>query len=121
MRNILIYSLTCLLITSCKPPHAFVVNQQNLHHINQMPDLPQPFQIIDYKKLALKFDSTVFDFKTTGECWPLVWIDSSKKNFPQNVVGLYTAVGDVRQGPDHSKGMFMKPLLQWAPRSELHW
>jgi hypothetical protein len=59
-----------------------------------MPDLPQPFQIIDYKKLALKFDSTVFDFKTIGEGWPLVWIDSSKKNFPQNVVGLYTAVGD---------------------------
>jgi hypothetical protein len=92
------------------PPHAFVGNQQNLHRINKMPDLPQPFQIIDYKKLALKFDSTVFDFKTIGEGWPLVWIDSSKKNFPQNVVGLYTAVGDVRQGPDHNNGMFHEAL-----------
>ncbi|MEO6706389.1 MAG: hypothetical protein ABIN04_11155 [Ginsengibacter sp.] len=51
-----------------------------------MPDLPQPLQIIDYKKLALQFDSTVFDFNATGKFWPLVWIDSSKKNFSQNVV-----------------------------------
>jgi hypothetical protein len=75
-----------------------------------MPDLPQPFQIIDYKKLALKFDSTVFNFKAIGKFWPLVWTDSSKKNFSQNVVGLYTAIGDVRQGPDHNKGMFHEAL-----------
>jgi hypothetical protein len=75
-----------------------------------MPDLPRPFQIIDYKKLALKFDSTVFNFKAIGKFWPLVWTDSSKKNFSQNVVGLYTAIGDVRQGPDHNKGMFHEAL-----------
>jgi hypothetical protein len=66
-------------------------------------------QIIDYKKLALRFDSTVFDFNAKGKFWPMVWIDSSKKNFPQDVVGMYTAVGDVRQGKNN-KGMFHEAL-----------
>lgn len=86
------------------------VAQQSLQRVNEMADVPQPLKIIDYKKLALQFDSTVYDYKATGEYWPLVWIDSSKKNFPQNVVGLYTAIGDVRQGPDHNKGMFHEAL-----------
>ncbi|OQP62021.1 hypothetical protein A3860_30020 [Niastella vici] len=71
-----------------------------------MPDLPRPLHVIDYRQLALRFDSTVFDFNATDSCWPLVWKDSSGRNFPQPVVGLYTAIGDVRQGPTNNKGMF---------------
>ncbi|HEV2830807.1 MAG TPA: hypothetical protein VGW31_02395, partial [Hanamia sp.] len=108
MQNYLIYFLICL-FTSCKAPHAVSVNQQNLHRIDEMADVPQQLKIIDYNKLALEFDSTVFNFNATGEFWPLVWIDSSKKNFPQNVVGVYTAIGDVRQGPAHN-GMFHEAL-----------
>jgi hypothetical protein len=85
------------------------VVQQKIPRVNQMPDLPVPLQIIDYKKLALNFDRTVYDFNATGKFWPMVWIDSSKKNFPQSVVGLYTAVGDVRQGTAN-KGMFHEAL-----------
>jgi hypothetical protein len=39
-----------------------------------------------------------------------VWMDSSNKNFTQPVVGLYTAMGDVRQGPDNNKGIFHEAL-----------
>lgn len=85
------------------------VTQQSLQRVDQMPYLPQKLQIIDYKKLALQFDNTVFDFNAKGKFWPLVWIDSSKKNFPQNVVGLYTALADVRQGVNN-KGMFHEAL-----------
>ncbi|MDO8316329.1 MAG: hypothetical protein Q7T12_02285 [Flavobacterium sp.] len=35
------------------------VKQQKIARVDQMPNLPQPFQIIDYKKLAIRFDSTV--------------------------------------------------------------
>src|SRR5450759_4125348 len=87
MKNSLTISLICLLFV----PAAAQVKQQNLQRVDQMPNLPQPFQIIDYKKLALQFDSTVYDFNAKGKFWPLVWMDSSKKNFPQTVVGLYTA------------------------------
>jgi len=85
------------------------VQQQNIARVDQMPNLPQPLQIIDYKKLAVNFDSTVYDLNAKGKYWPMVWIDSTKKNFPQNVVGLYTAVADVRQGANN-KGMFHEAL-----------
>ncbi len=92
----------------------FPVNaQQAQHHlsrVDEMTDFPQPFHIIDFRQLALTFEHTVFDFNASGNYWPLVWMDSSYKNFPQAVVGLYTAIGDVRQGPDHNKGMFHEAL-----------
>jgi hypothetical protein len=85
------------------------VQQQKIARVDQMPNLPQPLEIIDYKKLAVNFDQTVYDFNAKGKFWPMVWIDSTKKNFPQNVVGLYTAVADVRQGTNN-KGMFHEAL-----------
>lgn len=85
------------------------VQQQKIARVDQMPNLPQPLEIIDYKKLAVDFDKTVYDFNAKGKFWPMVWIDSTKKNFPQNVVGLYTAVADVRQGTNN-KGMFHEAL-----------
>ena len=106
MKNILIIFLNFLLFV----PVAAQIDQQNIPRVDQMPDFPKPFQIIDYKKLALRFDSAVYDFNAKGKFWPLVWIDSSKKNFPQTVVGLYTAIGDVRQGPANNKGMFHEAL-----------
>ena len=86
------------------------VKQQKLARVEEMAVMPKPLQIIDYKDLAIRFDSTVYDFNAKGKFWPLVWMDSSKKNFPQIVAGLYTAIGDVRQGPANNKGMFHEAL-----------
>ncbi|MDE3236097.1 MAG: hypothetical protein KGO81_09100 [Bacteroidota bacterium] len=86
------------------------VPQQTLSRVEQMPDLPKPFHIIDYKKMAIDFDKTVFDFNAKGKYWPLVWIDSSYKNFHQPVVGMYTAMADCRQGPSNNNGMFHEAL-----------
>ncbi|MEL1242723.1 hypothetical protein AAEO56_00500 [Flavobacterium sp. DGU11] len=86
------------------------VKQQPIPRVDQMADMPKPFNIIDYNKLSHDFDATVYDFNAKGEFWPLVWIDTSQKNAPQDVVGMYTAIGDVRQGPLHNKGMFHEAL-----------
>lgn len=110
MHSLLKIIFICFLFISCKQPGGLPVKQQDLQRVDQMADLPQPLEIIDYQKLALKFDSTVYDFNAKGKFWPLVWKDSSEKNFPQTVVGLYTAVGDVRQGPANNKGMFHEAL-----------
>ncbi len=110
MSNIFKVIFFCLFLSSCKEDEGIPVKQLNLQRVDQMPDLPQPLQIIDYQKLALLFDSTVYDFNARGDFWPLVWKDSSNKNFSQMVVGLYTAIGDVRQGPAHNKGMFHEAL-----------
>lgn len=86
------------------------VKQQPIPRVDQMADMPKPFEIIDYNKLALDFDKVVFDFNAKGKFWPMVWIDKSHKNYLQDVVGMYTAIGDVRQGPDNNKGMFHEAL-----------
>ena len=106
MKNIFKITITCILFTITASAQ---VKQQKIPRVEQMPYLPKPLQIIDYKKLALRFDSTVYDFNAKGKFWPLIWLDSSKKNFPQTVAGLYTAVGDVRQGTNN-KGMFHEAL-----------
>lgn len=108
-RNLMTF-LVCFFLWSCHSTRDISVVQQNIGRIDSMAEVPQPFKIIDFKQLALRFDSTVYNFNAKGNFWPLVWIDSSKKNFPQNVVGLYTAIGDVRQGPGHNKGMFHEAL-----------
>lgn len=111
MKTYLSIVLVVFLITSsCHTREAVAVKQRHLQRIDEMSELPQPLRIIDYEKLALKFDSTVFDFGAKGRYWPLVWVDSSQKNFAQNVAGLYTAIGDVRQGPEHNKGIFHEAL-----------
>ncbi|PZR08500.1 MAG: hypothetical protein DI539_22695 [Flavobacterium psychrophilum] len=107
--NIFFRPLICLILLFSLHIQA-QVQQENISRINLMPDIPQPFEIIDYTKLALDFDKTVYDFNAKGEFWPLVWIDKSHKNYPQDVVGLYTAMGDVRQGPNNNKGMFHEAL-----------
>lgn len=91
-------------------PAAAQPAQRHLQRVDQMADIPQPLQIIDYRQLAIRFDSTVYDFNAKGAYWPMIWWDSSYKNFPQPVAGIYTAVGDVRQGPAHNKGMFHEAL-----------
>lgn len=109
MKKSFIVYLGCFAFISIQVPVTAQVKQQKIPRVEQMPNLPKPLQIIDYKKLALQFDKTVYDFNAKGKFWPLVWIDSSKKNFPQNVVGLYTALADVRQGTNN-KGMFHEAL-----------
>ena len=110
LRTHILIAFTCLALTSCRTTKPISVLQQNLARVNEMADIPQPLKIIDYKELALQFDSIVFNFNAKGEYWPLVWIDSSQKNFPENIVSLYTAIGDVRQGPANNKGIFHEAL-----------
>lgn len=86
------------------------VKQVKLPRVEQMAYVPRPLQIIDYRALARQFDATVYDFNAKGKFWPLIWMDSSSRNFNQPVAGIYTAIGDVRQGPQNNKGIFHEAL-----------
>lgn len=110
MKNIVWVIFICIFFAQCKERKNISIKQKNIPRVDQMADIPKPLQIIDYQKLALKFDSTVFDFNAQGKFWPMVWKDNSNKNFSQMVVGLYTAVGDVRQGPANNNGKFHEAL-----------
>jgi len=109
MQKLLCLLLAVSLATACKENAPFPVIQQRLARVDSMPAVPQPLQIIDWYAMARRFDSTVYDFHATGAHWPLVWWDSSGHNFPQPVVGLFTALDDQRQGT-HNKGMFHEAL-----------
>ena len=110
MRIALLFLCMGVMMAQCGRRHSEPVAQEKLHRVDSMPDLPQPLEVIDYHALALRFDSVVYNRQATGAYWPMIWFDSSHKNFPQTVAGIYTAIGDVRQGPGVHKGMFHEAL-----------
>ena len=95
---------------SCRSQTGEPVTQTSLPRIDQMPELPQPLKIIDWKKKAIQFDSLVFNFNNQTSYGPLIWLDSSRRNFDQVTFGLYTVIGDVRQGPEKNNGEFHEAL-----------
>ena len=72
--------------------------QQSIGRIVSMPARPQPYNMLDWRQKAADYDAYVFDWNRSDEVGPLIWLDESKKNVQQNTFGLYTAVGDIRQG-----------------------
>src|SRR5690606_24935370 len=112
-RNTIFLFVAGLWLASCSEPAAIQgtpVAQQRLPRIDSMAPLPQPLEIIDWRAMAFAYDSTVYDFDAQGEYWPLIWMDRTNKNFDQPTLGLYTAMGDARQGLQNNKGMFHESL-----------
>lgn len=68
-------------------------NQLTINRVNQMPDLPQPYEMRDWKDVAVKYDQLVF-FGTTGQYFPLRGLQSSGVNYPAlQPITLQTFVG----------------------------
>jgi hypothetical protein len=81
------------------------VRQVAVPRVEKMPSMPQPWRLRDWKQTALDFDRIAFDYKAEGQYFPLVWDDPAKRNgFNSPSFGLYTAFGDVREGPGVNKG-----------------
>lgn len=95
---------------ACNPQNGEPVVQTSLPRIDQMPDVPQPLKIIDWKKKTMQFDSLVFNFNSQTSYGSLIWLDSSKRNIDQVTFGLYTVIGDVRQGSKKNNGEFHEAL-----------
>ncbi|MET0393936.1 MAG: hypothetical protein ABW019_12380 [Chitinophagaceae bacterium] len=110
MKKIKVIALGVLIVTVITNESVAQVKQRRLQRVEQMAYVPKPLQIIDYRALARQFDATVYDFNAKGKFWPLIWMDSSRRNFDQPVAGIYTAIGDVRQGPQNNKGIFHEAL-----------
>ncbi len=91
-----------LLVTACSEKQE-MEEQIIIDRITLMPDQPEPFRMMDWFEKARNFDQYVFNLNLKGEHLPFIWIDSAKRNFPQNTFGMYTVIGDVRQGSKGSK------------------
>jgi len=100
--RIQLYIVVLVVLFSCQPKHE-KVSQIFIDRINSMPDQPEPFKMTDWYEKALNYDQYVFNPNLVGEHLPFLWIDSAQRNIKQNTFGIYTVIGDVRQGSNGSK------------------
>jgi hypothetical protein len=93
MKNLLKYYIRFLtifyLLTS------FILAQQiNINRIELMPNDPSPYEMRNWKQVAMGYDSLVYDFNQTGQYLPLIWQDANGINYPNHdQFGLHTVVG----------------------------
>ncbi len=103
---LLAFMLVC---ASCTNPRSSI-DQKHIDRVETMPYLPEPYDLPDWGEVARNFDEYVFDHDLKGEYLPFIWLDDSGRNFPQQTFGLYTAIGDIRQGPDANQGEFHEAI-----------
>ena len=90
------------------------VTQVAIPRIEKMDNMPVPYKIIDWKRKALEFDNYAFDFDSSMPAGPIIWLDDAQRNVPQQTFGQYTAIHDVRQGPEANGGEFHESLTSLA-------
>ncbi len=111
MKN-LIYILIAFvlaIIHSCTARH-LEINQLELDKVSQMPSHPTPYKILDWYEKTKNFDDIIFNYHPDNQGEALIWIDHSERNFPQETFGLFTVIGDIRQGPDVNNGEFHEAI-----------
>ncbi len=57
--------------------------QINIQRIDNMPDLPSPYAMRDWKQVAVNYDRLVFDTSKTGNFFPLVSLKGKGINYPE--------------------------------------
>ncbi len=95
----------CLLGLSAST--AMAQRQMTIGRVDLMPDTVANYQMRDWKDVALKFDSLVFDVNATGEHLPLVRIDPTPQ-FPllSESFGIAAYVGDTRTFGENGERVF---------------
>ena len=68
--------------------------QVPIPRVNLMPDQPAPYNMRDWKEVALQYDSFLYDITKTGTHLPLCFLNPSGINYPQmQTFRLHTYVG----------------------------
>ena len=87
--------------------------QININRIEQMPNAPSPYEMRDWKQVAIGYDNLVFDFNLTGQYLPLISFNNNTINYPQhNSFRLHTVVGTTV--PLSSEGINLLPATVGA-------
>ncbi|MFC1745406.1 hypothetical protein ACFL35_15535 [Candidatus Riflebacteria bacterium] len=76
-----------------EPIGDMMISQKKIKRVELMPDIPQPFKMKNWRRLALDFDRFVFDARLKGEYLPLIWLDNTKINNDRSGFGLPSYVG----------------------------
>ena len=90
------------------------VEQKSISRVDSMPNMPGNYEMLDWKAKAKSFDTFTFDWNNKSKVGSLIWLDDSRRNIDQTTFGLYTAVGDIRQGKNANNGEFHESLNSLA-------
>jgi hypothetical protein len=82
---------------------AGVGSQIAIPYLETMPNIPSPFRIRDWTRVATELDGYLFDLNAKGPYLPLIWIDRSRVNFNADTFGLDIGVGHPLCGPQPGK------------------
>lgn len=83
-----------LILGFCFSLNISVAQQININRIEQMPNIPSPYEMRDWKQVTAGYDSLVFDLNRSGQYLPLIWLNNNTINYPEhNSFGLHTVVG----------------------------
>jgi len=97
LRANLAIALSCALIgagTGCRPRPT---PQARLARVELMPNLPRPYLMREWKKVARDYDALAFDLEAKGQFLPLIWWDTTRHNYPMRGFGLPSYVGSPYQ------------------------
>ncbi len=87
--------------------------QVNIPRVELMPNEPAPYNVRDWRQVALRYDSFVYDVSKTGQYLPLVNLVPAGLNYPQNpFFHLRTYVGT--NSPNNSEAINVLPSLVGA-------
>ncbi|MEY3195174.1 MAG: hypothetical protein RIQ78_1271, partial [Bacteroidota bacterium] len=90
--------------------------QITIPRVEQMPNQPSPYNMRNWREVALGYDSFVYDATKTGQYLPLVRLMSNGVNYPQNPsFGLHTYVGT--NSPQGNEAINVMPSLVGATLS----
>ncbi len=90
--------------------HILSAQQIQINRIEQMPNKPSPYQMRDWRTVAVGYDSLVYNFDLTGEHLPLIRWGGSGVNYPdEQTFGLHTVVGTT--APGSSEAINVLPSL----------
>lgn len=106
----LIYIMLSMVLFSCSQKGKEAISSTPIPRIEGMPNMPEPYQMLNWKEKSINFDRYLFTREAEGEYIPLIWFDSARRNVDQVTFGLYTAIGDVRQGRDKNNGEFHEAI-----------
>lgn len=82
--------------------------KKGIHMVEQMPDMPTPYAMRDWKQVALDFDRLVFDESLQGDFLPFIWMDTENETFG---IPSYVCASDKHQGKNHEGITCMAAVL----------
>ncbi|HEX2868291.1 MAG TPA: LamG-like jellyroll fold domain-containing protein [Ignavibacteriales bacterium] len=112
MRKKLIYSFFLFFILII-PGRVMYSQQIVVNRIDLMPNFPEPYEMRNWKSVALGYDSLVFNLNARGEYLPLIFINNNTVNYPGHPsFGLHTVVGT--PNPNNGEAINVLPAVVGA-------